>query len=262
MPVVSQRSTRADVTRSSVVAVLAAGQLVVAVLAGSTTGQPLASAARDYATPLTVAGWAYVVWAPIYLGFLGYGLYQLLPAQRARDVHRRTGWWAAASALANPAWMLAFSGHDMLLAELLIIALMVTLAVVFGRLSHAPASGRVERLAFRTPVALYTGWTSLAAVVGTAATGVWAGLPSRDALATLAAVVVLLATAAIVSSVVLAGTAVLAYAAAAVWALAGIALNDAPGPVAVTCAVAIVVVVVATVSRISRSGNRVRAAWG
>ena len=65
----------------------------------------------------------------------------------------------------------------MLLAELLIIALLVVLAVVFGRLSREPAADVTERVAFRGPIALYTGWVSVAMVLGTAATGVWAGLP-------------------------------------------------------------------------------------
>jgi hypothetical protein len=147
-------------------------------------------------------------------------------------------------------------------AELLIIALLVALATVFGRLSHEPAADVRERVLFRGPAALYTGWVSLATVLGTAATGVWAGLPGQDALAAIAAVVVLLAAAAIVAWVVLAGTAVVAYAAATVWALVGIALNDPPPAVVVTGAVSIVIVLAATARRIATTGNRTRAAWG
>ena len=118
-----------------------------------------------------------------------------------------------------------------LLAELLLVALLVVLAVVFGRLSREPAADRIERIAFRGPIALYTGWVSMATVLGTAATGVWAGLPGANALAAIAAVVVLLAAAGIVAWVVLSGTAVVPYAAAVVWALIGIALNTPPAAV-------------------------------
>ena len=62
-----------------------------------------------------------------------------------------------------------------LVAELLLVALLVVLAVVFGRLSREPAADRVERVGVPRPVALYTGWVSMATVLGTAATGVgWA----------------------------------------------------------------------------------------
>jgi translocator protein len=258
MSVLSQRSARVDIVRSAVVAVLAIVQIFVAAMAGGSVG----AVAHSLRTPLLAANWAFVIWAPIYAGFLLYAAYQLLPAQRGREVHRRTGWWAAVSALLNPAWILAFSGRVILLAELLLVALLIVLAVVFGRLSREPAADRVERAAFRGPLALYAGWVSMATVLGTAATGVWAGLPGDNALAAIAAVVVLLAAAGIVAWVVLSGTAVVPYAAAVIWSLIGIALNAPPAAVVVTGAVAIVIVLAATLRRITTAGSRVRAAWG
>ncbi len=263
MTVTSQRSALADLVRSAVVAVLAVAQIVVSGLGGSgATGESIGVVANDYATPLLAAGWTFAIWAPIYLGFLVYAVYQLLPRQRSREVHRRTGWWLAASAVLNPAWILAFSTRWILLAEFLIVALLVVLATVFGRLSRDPAADVTERITFRGPIALYTGWVSVATVLGTAATGVGIGLPGDNALAVVAAVVVLLVAAAIVSWVVLSGSAVVAYAAAVVWALAGIALNDRPAAVVVTGAVSIVLVLAATARRLTAAGNPPRAAWG
>lgn len=245
------------------VVVLAVAQVVVSGLgAGGTTGEPIGVVAAEYASPLLAAGWAFAIWAPIYAGFLAYAGYQALPDQRGREVHRRTGWWLAASALLNPAWVLAFGAGLLLLAGLLIVALLVTLAVVFGRLSRMPAEGLVERVVLRGTVALYTGWVSLATVLGIAATGVWIGLPGDGTLAAIAAVVVLVATAAIVSWVVLSGTAVVGYTAAVVWGLVGIALNDPPEGVVIACAAVVVVVIATTARRLSTAGNTARAAWG
>jgi len=258
MSVLSRRSARLDLARTVVVGVLAVLQILVSALVGGSVG----AVAHAYPTPLLAADWAFAIWGPIYLGFLAYAVYQLLPGQRVREIHRRTGWWAAASAVLNPLWILAFSARLIPVAELLIIGLLVVLATVFGRLSREPAQGRVERVLFRGPVALYTGWVSLAVVLGTAATGVWAGLPGSDALAATAAVVVLLAAAVIVAAVVSAGTAVVPYAAAAVWALAGIARGEPPAAVVVTAVVAAVVVLGAVVRRVRTAGSRVRAAWG
>jgi translocator protein len=263
MTVTSQRSVLRDRLRSAAVALLAVVQVVVAALAGSgAIGEPIGVVAKDYGTPLLAANWAFLIWAPIYVGFLGYALYQLLPAQRGREVHRRTGWWLAASAVFNASWILAFGARAVLLAELLIVALMVVLAVTFGRLSREPAADVVERVAFRGPIALYTGWVSLAVALGTAATGVSVGLPGNSALSTVAAIVVLLAVTAVVAWVVLSGTAVVGYAAAVVWALAGVALNDPPAGVVVAGAVAIVVVLASTARRLTTAGNPRRAAWG
>ena len=80
MTVISQRSARLDLVRSGLVALLAVVQIVVSALAGSgALGEPIGVVARDYRTPLLAADWAFVIWAPIYLGFLGYAVYQLLP---------------------------------------------------------------------------------------------------------------------------------------------------------------------------------------
>jgi hypothetical protein len=87
-------------------------------------------------------------------------------------------------------------------------------------------------------------------------------LPGTGALAAIAAVVVLLAVSVIASWVVLSGTAVVGYAIAAVWAAAGIALNDPPAGVVVAGAIAIVTVIAAATRRLTTAGNPVRAAWG
>ncbi|MCO1656571.1 tryptophan-rich sensory protein [Pseudonocardia humida] len=263
MTVTSQRSALTDTVRSAVVALLAVAQIVVSGVGGiGGVGDSVGDVARDYPTPLLAAGWAFAIWGPIYLGFLAYAVYQLLPAQRRRAVHRETGWWLAASAVLNMGWILSFGARWLPLAEVMLVGLLAVLAVVFGRLSRTPASGVVERIVLRGTVALYTGWVSLATVLGTAATGVWAGLPGDGALATVAGVVVLVATAAIVGWVLISGTAVVGYAAAVVWGLAGIALNDRPGAVAAAAVLAIVVALAATARRVSTAGNPKRAAWG
>lgn len=263
MTVTSQRPALADLVRSAVVALLAVVQIVVAGLGGSgAAGDSVGVVANEYPTPLLAAGWTFAIWAPIYLGFLGYAGFQLLPGQRGRAVHRRTGWWLAVSAVCNAGWILAFGARWLPLAELFLVTLLVSLAVVFGRLSREPAGDPLERVLLRGPIALYTGWVSVATVLGTAATGVWIGLPGDGALATIAAVVVLLVAAAIVTWVIVSGTAVVGYAAAVVWALLGIGLNEPPAAVVVTCAVALLVVIVAAGRRVGTSGNPTRAAWG
>jgi benzodiazapine receptor len=263
MPVTTRRSASTDLTRGLAVVALAVIQIVVAGLGGSgATGDDVGTVARSYPSPVLPAGWTFAIWGPIYLAFLGYAIYQLLPAQRTREVHRATGWWLAVSAVLNMAWILAFSARYVLLAELLILALLVVLARVYGRLSRERAANATERAVFRLPVALYTGWVSLAVVAGTAATGVRLGLPGDGALAAIAAVLILIATAGIVASVVTYATAVVGYSVAALWALAGIALNGPPAAVGVAAAIAAVVVLFATARRVSTSGDPRRAAWG
>lgn len=258
MTVLSPGPTRTDLIRNVVVAVLAIAQVVVAATAGDAIG----TIARDYTTPLLAAGWAFAIWTLIYAGFLGYAVFQALPAQRARQVHRSTGWWLAASAVFNAGWVLSFGAGWLPLAELMIIGLLVCVAFVFGRYCHTPAESVLERVVARGTVAVYAGWVSMATPLGTAATGVWIGLPGTGALATIAAVVVLLAVTGIVAWAILSGNAVVPFALAVMWALVGIALNDRPSAVVIACAFAVVVVLAAIARRIGTAGYRVRAAWG
>jgi len=263
MPVTARPSTSTDLARNVAVASLAVIQIVVAGLGGSgALGEDVGTVARSYPTPVLPAGWTFGIWGVIYLAFAGYAVYQLLPTQRTREVHRATGWWLAVSAVLNMAWVSTFSARYVVLAEVLLLALLGVLARVYGRLCRERAANPVERLALRLPVALYTGWVSLAVVAGTAATGVRLGLPGDGALAEIAAVLILLVAAAVVASVVTYATAVVGYAVAAVWALLGIALNAPPAAVGVAAAVAAVVVLFATARRVSTSGDPRRAAWG
>jgi TspO/MBR family protein len=263
MPVTARPSTSTDLARNLAVAALAVIQIVVAGLgATGALGEDVGTVARSYPTPVLPAGWTFGIWGLIYLAFLGLAVYQLLPAQRTREVHRATGGWLAVSAVLNMAWISAFSARYVLLAEVLLVALLAVLARVYGRLCRERAANTSERLALRLPVALYTGWVSLAVVAGTAATGVRLGLPGDGALADIAAVLILLVAAGIVASVVTCATAVVGYAVAAVWALVGISLNGPPAAVGVAAAVAAVVVLFATARRVGTSGDPRRAAWG
>lgn len=203
-----------------------------------------------------------MIWAPIYAGFLAYAVYGLAPSQRRRAVHRRSGWLLAATAALNALWILAFGARHLVLAEIVTVALLVCLATVFGRLSHDPASGPVERVLFRLPIAVYTGWVSIVTVLGAAAAGVAVGLPGDGVLAEALAVTALVATAAVAAWVVSTGTAVAGFAAAVVWALAGVATNDRPPAVVVAAALAAVLVVAVTTRRIGRSVQPARLAWG
>lgn len=263
MTVTSPRSIRLDQARIAIVVVLGIAQTAVgAAGANGELGQRIGEVAFAYPTPILAAPWAFTIWIPIYLGFLAYAGYQCFPRQRHRELHRRTGWWLALSAVCNLLWILTWTSGLLLLAELLLITLLTSLAVVFGRLSREPATSTPERFAFRAPVAVYTGWVSIAVIMGTAATGVWVGLPGATAIASVAAVIVLAAVAAIVGWVILNGTAVVGYAAAVMWALVAVVLNGPPMSVSVAVVIVLIGVLGAAVRRLTSSADRTRAAFG
>jgi hypothetical protein len=258
MTVLTPRPTTADLVRSVVVAVLAILQVLVSTLGGSGVGE----VARSYDTPLLAAGWAFSIWGLIYLGFVVYAAYALLPAQRGRGIHRRVGWWLAASAALNPLWILAFSHRWVVTAELVLIGLVAVLAVAYSRLAREAADGWVERVAFRLPVALYLGWSSAALVLGLMAAGVAVGLPADGALPQTAAILLLVMLTAAVLSVIGSTAGFAGFAVAVVWALAGIAANDRPVAVTAVAVVAAVLVAVQAGRRVRRSVQPARLALG
>src|SRR4051794_34975106 len=88
-----------------IIVVLAVLGAVIAALYGSGVlgGTPMPDAAGGAfaadATVLAPAGIAFAIWSVIYLGLIGYALWQLAPSQAAKPLHRAVGYGIAASAL-------------------------------------------------------------------------------------------------------------------------------------------------------------------
>ena len=54
------------------------------------------------------AGYVFAIWGVIYLGLLGFSIYQALPAQKGNERIARIGWLFALSNIANAAWLVSF----------------------------------------------------------------------------------------------------------------------------------------------------------
>jgi hypothetical protein len=245
-----------DRIRSIAVAATAVGQVVVGLLIQALVSEGDSNAAISAAnrSPVTPAGWAFAIWGLIYLACLALAVYQALPGQRSREVHRRTGWWLVgaftASALFNP----VFTARLLWLSQLVILALVGCLAVAAYRFARlGPAAGTTERLALRLPVTVYLGWAVLAAVAGFGATFRSLGMPERVWWAT--AVSLLLVLVAAAGSVVAVGRLLGAagYAFTACWALVAVAVATYAGPVRVAAVLALLVILVVLVLRARNS---------
>ncbi|MBP2371184.1 tryptophan-rich sensory protein [Pseudonocardia parietis] len=244
-------TTRADTVRCWVVLAAAVLQTVAGSLGGSGLfGESQRVLSDRYPSVLAPATIAFSVWSVIYLGLLLYAVYQSLPGQRSRPVHRTTGWLFVATAALNAGWIVIFSQELLGTAQLVIAALLVTLATMLWRLAAVPADGVADRVLVHGPMAFYAGRVSLATVAGFSVTLTYWGAalgPVTGALLLLLAVVV-------VGYATLRTVSALPYAATAVWALFWITV-EAPGPVAVVAGIGAVAVVVAAVLR-ARRGMR------
>jgi hypothetical protein len=199
------------------------------------------------ATLIAPAGPAFSIWTPIYLGLLGYAVWQALPANAVRERVRSTGWLAAASMVLNAAWLLVTQQGWIWVSVVVIVALALTLGTLVQRLTRETAASTLERILLDVTFGLYLGWVAVATCANITAALVDSGVDLGATANQVAAVVVL---------AVAAGLGVLfarrlggrwSVAAAMAWGLAWIAvgrLGDEPRSVATGIAAVVAVVVV------------------
>lgn len=211
------------------------------------------------ATRLAPAGPAFSIWSVIYLGLAAYTIWQWLPTQTTREVHRRTGWLAAASMVLNAVWLLVTQQGWIWVSVGVILALALVLGVLLQRLTreHVQTAGLVDRVVLDGTFGLYLGWVVVAACANVTAALVASGVDPGPALSDTAAVLVL---------AVVAGLGVLfarrlggryAVAAAMAWGLAWITvgrLSDQPDSLVTGVMAALVAVVVLTAAAWQRRG--------
>lgn len=201
------------------------------------------------ATRLAPAGPAFSIWSVIYLGLAAYTVWQWLPSQSARSLHRRIGWWVAASMVLNATWLLVTQQGWIWLSVVVILVLALVLGLLLKRLTPRPRPRVVERVAVDGTFGLYLGWVAVAACANVTAAFVSSGVEPGPGVSDLAAVLVL---------GVVAGLGVLfarqlggryAVAAAMAWGLGWIAVARVSSePESIVTAVAAAVVAVAVLA--------------
>jgi hypothetical protein len=132
---------------------------------GRNTGE-IANSFPIYFLP---AGYVFAIWGLIYLFLVGFVIFQFLPTQADNPRLARLGWGFVLSNLANAGWIVLFHYGQYLLAELVILALLVTLMGIYLRLEigRQPAKSGLERWLLLIPFQIYLGWVSVAIIANT-----------------------------------------------------------------------------------------------
>lgn len=246
-----------DRLRALAVAVTAVAQVIASPLTTLAIGPSsnTGDISDDNVSPVTPAGYAFAIWGLIYFGCLALALYQLLPSQRDREVHRGTGWWLVGAFSASAIWVPIFGSRLLWLAQLVILALVGCLAVAAARLTRIPPATTSERVLLRLPVMLYLGWAVLASAAGFGATFRSLGLSETGTLAT-GVSLVLLGVATVASVIiVLRLTAVAGFVFATCWALVAVAVGTYDGSVRLAALVGLGAVLAALIVRSRRTGR-------
>ena len=244
-------------------AVLVAVMAVAQVLAGPVTSLAMGPDADQKPisdanlSPVTPAGWAFAIWALIYAGALVLAVYQLLPSQLPRGLHRRTGWWLLGAFTASTVWVPLFGTRVIWLSQVVIVMLVLCLILVARRFTgNGPAQSAAERFAFRLPVMIYLGWATVASIAGFGAMFRSWGM-EVDSRQTSEVGVALVLSATIASLFVVGRLAAIAgFLLAAFWGLVAVAVGTYADDVRLAIVLAIIVVLVAVLGRTLRSGER------
>jgi len=227
-----------------VLAVIAVNSLAVVLpLNGRSTGQ----ISDSFKALFVPAGYVFSIWGLIYLGLLGFAVYQLLPSQRSNPSIRATDGWFALGSLANCAWIFSWHYGVYSLSLALMLVLLVSLLFLYSR-QRSPKGGErnprlATRLLVRLPFSIYLGWISVATIANASDVLSWAGF-SGLGIPDTTWVVALSVVAALLSVALSLRHRDVGYAAVLVWALAGILVKQsAYRPIVIGCWAAIGIIV-------------------
>ncbi len=253
------------VTASAVVMVL--GTLIGFGLLGTPVDRSSSGAFAADATLMTPATQAFSVWSLIYVGLLGYVIWQWRERQSERLA--RIAWLAALSMLLNALWLAVTQTGQVWLSVVVILALALVLGVLVKRLQESRPQSLVETVVVDGTFGVYLGWVSVASVANvTTALQEWGVDPGPDVSQVLAVAVIAVAAALGVLFAFTLG-ARWAVAAAMAWALGWIAVGRFAGPlfstataVAAVLAALVILAVTAVLNASGRSPRRAAPAAG
>ena len=171
------------------------------------------------------AGYVFSIWGLIYLGLIGFAVFQSLPKNRENAHVSKIGIWFMVSNLANALWLVSFHYQQFALAMGFMLVLLISLIAIFLRLDIGRAKVSVsENWLVNVPFSLYLGWITVAAIAN--ATQLlyfikWDGFGIAPEIW----LVIMLAAAVTISALMSLTRRNIPYALVLVWAFSGIAVK-------------------------------------
>lgn len=179
-------------TRPIVVLLLALAQIVTPLLPAIGIGEMVGERSDGVLTLITPAGWAFVIWGPLYAGTIAYAIWQLLPRQRSNALVAAIGWHAGLAFLGNALWVFYTQLQGLAWPSVVIIVFtLVNLLAILRVLARHPGFTRAERLLAVLPLSALAGWLTAATIVNIAAALNFHGVAVPGEAGTVAAIILI-----------------------------------------------------------------------
>ncbi len=203
--------------------VLFIGMILVNVLANTTLlgGMTTGAVSDAYPNLFAPAGYTFSIWGIIYIMLGAFVVYQWVAFRRSNVSldYFEIGPWFALSCVLNIVWLFSWQYQIMWLTVILMVLLLLTLIVIYQRVSHLPLTHR-EALFLKVPFSLYFGWITIATIANFATFFVSIGFTGGDGAQVW--MVLILFVGVLIGSLVIWRTHDFVYAAVPVWAYIGI----------------------------------------
>ena len=213
-------------------------------LNGQDTGE-ISDRFKVYFVP---AGYVFAIWGLIYIGWIAFTIYQLLPAQKANLRRRRLGYLFAISNLLNAAWLFCWHYNLFGLSVLVMLALLGLLIASYLRLDVNRSSVKpAEYWSVDVLFSVYLGWITVATVANITD---WLFFVGWDGFGIPAQTwaVIMLAVASVLGLAMAITRRDWGYLSVLVWAFIGIAVQQSSVPfVAVSACIAALLMLVLTI---------------
>lgn len=241
-----------DILRQSVNVVAIVATIFVNYLAnalpinGKTTGE----ISDQFEVLFVPAGYVFAIWGLIYLGLIGFAIYQALPSQRENPLLRKVGYLFALSCAANIAWLFLWHYEVFPATVLAMLILLTSLIAIYVRLGSGSVTlSKVEKWLVQFPFSIYLAWITVATIsnVAIVLTSIeWSGWGISPVIWTL----IMLGVATAITLLASLPRRAIAYMIVIIWAFVGIAIKQADHTtVAVTAwAAAIFIALIAVIA--------------
>ncbi|MEL6254554.1 MAG: tryptophan-rich sensory protein [Bacteroidota bacterium] len=135
-------------------------------IGGQTTGE----ISDKYPSLFTPAGFTFSIWGIIYLGLLGFVIYQALPAKREDSEMAGISRLFQISCAFNASWIFAWHYDLLFISLILMIGIWVSLILIYKKLNNARNEFSAgPSLLMRVPFSIYTGWITVAFIANLSA---------------------------------------------------------------------------------------------